>query len=83
MNEEMVKEGDLVDVFQFRLLIHSYITEILSGLRMYQFPLSRIAPRFGVTTKNKKKALAELLINYELTVGEAFEDDRLVRIFGK
>jgi len=72
----------MVNVFQFRFLIHCYITEILSGLRVCQIPLSRVAPRFGVTTKNKKKALTQLLANYEATMGEPYEDDRLVRIFG-
>lgn len=72
----------MVNVFQFRLLINCYITEILSGLRVCQIPLSRVAPRFGVTTKNKKKALTQLLANYEATMGEPYEDDRLVRIFG-
>jgi hypothetical protein len=76
-----VQEGEMVDVFQFRFLIHCYITEIRSGLRVCQIPLSRVAPRFGVTTKNKKKALAELLANYEATMGEPYEDNRLAEIF--
>ena len=74
-------EGEMVSVLQFRVLIHSYITEILTGMRVCQIPLSRVAPRFGVTTKNKKKALAQLLANYEATMGEPFQDSRLERIF--
>jgi hypothetical protein len=76
------QEGEMVSVLQFRVLIHSYITEILSGMRVCRIPLSHVAPRFGVTTKNKRKALAQLLANYEATMGEPFEDSRLERIFG-
>ncbi len=76
------QEEQMVSVLQFRVLINSYITEVLTGMRVCQIPLSRIAPRFGVTTKNKKKALAQLLANYEATMGEPYQDNRLERIFG-
>lgn len=76
-----VQEGDMVDALQFRVLIRSYIFEITTGMKTCQIPLSRVAPRFGVTTKNKKKALAELLANYEATMGEPYEDPRLAKIF--
>ena len=76
------QEGEMVSVLQFRVLINSYITEVLTGMRVCQIPLSQIAPRFGVTTKNKKKALSQLLANYEATMGEPYQDHRLERIFG-
>ena len=76
------QEGQEVSVLQFRMLIHYYIFEITTGLRSGRVPLSSVAPTFGVTTKNKKKALAQLLANYEATMGEPYEDKRLEKIFG-
>lgn len=74
-------EGTEVDGFQFRFLIRCYISELTTGMRMCQVPLSSVAPRYGVTTKNKRKALAQLLANYEATMGEAYEDPRLATIY--
>lgn len=71
-----------IDGFRFSLLIQSYVTEIATGLKTSRIPLSRVAAEYGVTTRNKKKALAELLEIYEATYGKSYEDYRLARIFG-
>lgn len=79
---EVAQEGTEVSVFQFRMLIHYYIFEITTGIRACRIPLSRVARNFGVNTTNKKKALAQLLANYEATMGEPYKDERLEKIFG-
>lgn len=70
-----------IDGFRFSLLLQSYVTEIANpGLRVCRIPLSRVAAEYGVTTRNKKKALAELLAIYEATYGKPYEDSRLAAI---
>jgi len=71
-----------IDGFRFSLLLQSYVTEIATGLKTSRIPLSRVAAEYGVTTRNKKKALAELLEIYEATYGKSYEDYRLEKIFG-
>lgn len=63
-----------IDGFRFSLLIHSYQTEIATGMKVSRIPLSRVAAEYGVTTRNKKKALAELLEIYEATYGKPYEN---------
>lgn len=70
-----------IDGFRFSLLIQSYVTEIATGLKTSRIPLSRVAAEYGVTTRNKKKALAELLEIYKATYGKSYEDYRLAQIF--
>lgn len=70
-----------IDGFRFSLLIQSYVTEIATGLKTSRIPLSRVAAEYGVTTRNKKKALAELLEIYEAAYGKSYEDYRLAKIF--
>ena len=70
-----------IDGFRFSLLIQSYITEIVTGMKTANIPLSRVAAEYGVTTRNKKKALAELLEIYEATYGDSYKDSRIEQIF--
>jgi hypothetical protein len=76
--------GEAIDCFRLATLISSYALEINTGMRATRIPLSRVAEGYGVTARNKKKALAELLKVYEATYGEPLElGDSLVRALAK
>ena len=76
--------GEAIDCFRLVTLISSYALEINTGMRATRIPLSRVAEGYGVTARNKKKALAELLKVYEATYGEPLElGHSLVRALAK
>jgi hypothetical protein len=76
--------GEAIDCFRLVTLISSYAMEINTGMRATRIPLSRVAEGYGVTARNKKKALAELLKVYEATYGEPLElTSAMVRALAK
>ncbi len=73
----MLLTGAAIDHFAFVTLISSYILEIRTGMRATRIPLSRVAAQYGVTARNKKTALRQLVALYEETYGRKFYDKRL------
>jgi len=65
--------GEAIDCFRLFTLITSYALEINTGMKATRIPLSRVAEGYGVSVRNKKKAMAELLKVYEATYGEPLE----------
>lgn len=70
-------KGEAIEHYRFAVLISSYILEIKTGMRATRFPLSRVAAQYGVTARNKKTALRQLVALYEETYGRKFDDARL------
>lgn len=69
--------GEAIEHYRFALLISSYILEIKTGMRATRIPLSRVAAQYGVTARNKKTALRQLIAIYEETYGRKYDDARL------
>jgi len=65
--------GEAIDRYRLVTLISSYALEINTGMRATRIPLSRVAVQYGVTARNKKKALVELMKVYEEIYGEPLE----------
>jgi hypothetical protein len=77
-------EGEAISRYRLVTLISSYALEINTGMKATRIPLSRVAEQYGVTARNKKKALTELLKIYEGTYGEPLElGNSLVRALAK
>ena len=75
--------GDAIDHLRFTTLLSSYIFEIKTGMKTCQVPLSYVASSYGVTARNKKTALRELLKIYEATYGVKFAHRNLEAVLGK
>jgi hypothetical protein len=70
-------QGEAIDHYAFVTLLSGYILEITTGMKMTRIPLSRVAERYGVTARNKKTALRQLVEIYEETYGREFDHPRL------
>ena len=75
--------GEAVPHAGFITLLHAYIFEINTGMKTCQVPLSYVAHQYGVTARNKKTALRQLVKIYEETYGVEFTHPRLAKVLSK
>ena len=75
--------GDAIEHARIITLLSGYILEITTGMKMCRIPLSRVAEQYGVTARNKKTALRQLIKIYEDTYGVDYTHPRLNKALEK